>query len=366
MIPVTAVRVDEAAQQAVLEVLRSGQLSQGGVVERLEDGLRRFLGVDHVVTVNSGTSALVAALSVLGLGPGDEVVTSPFTFGATVNAIVHAGATVRFADVDPDDLTLDVAAAAAAVTPRTAALLPVHLYGQPADLRGLRAVADRRGLAMVEDAAQSFGATFDGVPVGTVGLGAFSFYATKGFTTGEGGAVTTSDSGLDGQLRRLRNQGMRGRYDYDLVGHNFRLTDVQAAIGLSQLPGADAVITRRQDNAARLSAALGDVPGLRLPVVRPGRRHVFHQYTVRVTDDARLTRDELQRSLAERGVQAAVFYPRAVYDHACYRRHPRVSCEPMPQAEMAARQVLSLPVHAHLTMTELDHVAVSVRDLLDA
>lgn len=365
MIPLTAVRVDEAAERAVIKVLRSGQLAQGSVVEQLEAALQAFLGVDHVVVMSSGTAALVASMTVLGLGPGDEVVTSPFTFGATVNAIVQVGASVRFSDVDPDDLTMDVDSAAAVVTSRTAALLPVHLYGQAADLHGVAVLAARHGLAVVEDAAQAFGAAVDGVPVGSLGLGAFSFYATKGFTTGEGGAVTTADDGLASKLGRLRNQGMARRYEYETVGHNSRLTDIQAALGLSQLSTAGATIAQRQDNAVRLSAALQGVTGLQLPVVRPGRRHVFHQYTVSVTEDARLTRDGLQQSLWDRGIQTAVFYPRAAYDHPCYRDHPLVSCEPQPQAEKAARQVLSLPVHAHLTAAELDYIVDSVRELLD-
>lgn len=365
MIPLSVVRVDRAAEQAVVDVLRSGQLAQGEVVQRFEEGLQSFLGVDHVVAVSSGTAALIASMEVLGLGPGDEVITSPFTFAATVNAVLHVGATVRFADIDPVHFTVDVEAVRAAVTPQTAALLPVHLYGQVADMHGLGRIAEDKGLAMVEDAAQAFGASIDGVPVGSSGLGAFSFYATKGFTTGEGGAVTTSDHDLDVQLRRQRNQGMRRRYEYESVGHNFRMTDLQAALGLSQLPTADAVISRRQANAARLSEALDDIQGLRLPVVVPGRRHVFHQYTVRVTEDARLDRAELGRSLEARGIQTRIFYPRAAYDHACYEAHPRVVREPMPETERAATQVLSLPIHAYLTTSEIDYIGENLRDLLE-
>jgi perosamine synthetase len=234
-IPITRVRLGEEEERLVLEVLRSGQLAQGPMVERLEHDFARLCGARHAIAVSSGTTALVAALQALGVGPGDEVVTSPFTFAATLNAILETGATARFADIEPTTFTVDPASVRRRLSPRTRVVMPVHLYGQPADMDRLVAIAADHGSAIVEDAAQAHGATVRGRAVGTFGIGCFSLYATKNVTTGEGGIVTTDDDELAASIRVLRNQGMRTRYSYDVVGHNYRLTDLQAAVGIPQL-----------------------------------------------------------------------------------------------------------------------------------
>jgi perosamine synthetase len=284
-IPISEVSVDDPATQAlVLEVLRSGHLAQGPMVARLEEGFARLVGVDHAIAVTSGTTALVLAVDACGIEPGDEVVTSAFTFAATLNAILEAGAVARFADVSLEDFCVDPASVEAAVTERTRALLPVHLYGQCADMDALTAIADRTGAAMIEDAAQSHGARFAGRAAGSFGVGCFSLYATKNMTTGEGGIVTTADAGLAERMRILRNQGMRARYEYVVPGHNYRLTDLQAAVGIPQLEALEASTARRRENAARITAGLDDVPGVALPRELPKRDHVWHQYTVRVLE----------------------------------------------------------------------------------
>ncbi len=239
----------------------------------------------HAVAVTNGTIALVAAMQALGLEPGDEVVTSPFTFVATLNAILECGAVARFADIDPRTFTVDADAVADAITPRTRALMPVHIYGQAADMARIAPLAADRGLVVVEDAAQAHGATVDGRAVGSFGVGCFSFYATKNVTSGEGGMITTDDDLLADTLRVLRNEGMRARYEYERAGHNYRLTDVQAAIAIPQLAHLAESNERRRANAARLDEGLAGIPGLLTPLVAPGRTHVFHQYTVRVTPD---------------------------------------------------------------------------------
>ncbi|GGM04994.1 MULTISPECIES: DegT/DnrJ/EryC1/StrS family aminotransferase [Micromonospora] len=361
MIPISVVKLDEAAEELAVEVIRSGRLAQGPMVARLEQEFAALVGAEHAVAVNNGTTALVAALEVCDLRPGDEVVTSPFTFVATLNAILEAGATARFADIRDDDFCLDPEALAAAVGPRTRVVLPVHLYGQPADMAAIVPVVQRHGLGLVEDTAQSLGATVDGRGAGSFGLGTFSLYATKNLTTGEGGMITTNDATLADRLRVLRNQGMRQRYQYEVAGHNYRLTDLQAALGIPQLAGYGANVKRRKDNAAQLSAGLADLPGLRLPTERPGRSHVWHQYTVLVTADAAVSRDELVAKLTEQGVGCGVYYPRTVYDYDCYREHPRVVADPAPVAERVARQCLSLPVHHHLTDDEVQRVVEAVR-----
>jgi dTDP-4-amino-4,6-dideoxygalactose transaminase len=356
VIEISAVELGEDVERRVLAVLRSGQLAQGPVVAEFEGAFALVSGVSHAVAVSSGSTALVAALQALGIGAGDEVITSPFSFVATLNAILQAGATARFADIDPTTFTIDPRAVEAAVTSRTAAIMPVHLYGQPAEMDALRAIADRHDLALLEDAAQAHGATFAGQPVGSFGTGCFSFYATKAVTTGEGGMVTTNDDGVAHRLRLLRNQGMDRRYEYELIGHNYRMTELQAAIGVAELARTRERTDRRRANAALLTAGLAAVDGLALPVAAAGRAHAFHQYTVRVGSDAALSRHELAQRLRERGVATAIYYPKLMHDHDCYRSHPRVGDDEVLEARTAAREVLSLPVHAGLAPGDLDQI----------
>ena len=363
MIPISVVDVRDA-EPLVLEVIRSGVLAQGPMVQRLEEAFAGVVGVRHAVAVNNGTTALVAALQVLDLEPGDEVVTSPFTFAATLNAVLEAGATARFADIREEDFAVDPALVAARVGERTRVLLPVHLYGQTADMGPITALARERGLHVVEDAAQAHGAAYGGRAAGSFGTGCFSFYATKNLTTGEGGMVTTDDDAVADRLRLLRNQGMRQRYRYEVPGHNWRMTDLQAAVGLPQVGRLGEIVARRAVNAGRLSAGLGDVPGLTVPRELLGRSHVWHQYTVLL--DGAVDRDRVVADLAAAGVGAGVYYPRTVFDHDCYRDHPRVVVEEVPVAESVARRCLSLPVHQHLTDEHLDTIVTAVHRALGA
>lgn len=368
MIPITVVDVS-GAESLVAEVLRSGVIAQGPMVKRLEEGFAAVAGTSHAVAVNSGTTALVAALQALDLRPGDEVITSPFTFVATLNAILEAGATVRFADISADDFNVNPDAVAAAVNERTKVLMPVHLYGQTADVGKLAALAGERGLHVVEDAAQAVGATFDGKPAGSFGIGCFSLYATKNITTAEGGMLTTDDDALADRLRVLRNQGMRARYQYELAGHNYRMSDVHAAIGIPQLERLPSLTAARRRNAERLTEGLRGTPGLTLPAVLPGREHVWHQYTVQVERHAMLSRDELAEALTQRGIGNGVYYPRVAFDYDCYRGHPLIpsaSLADVPVAARVAEQVLSLPVHAALTDAQLDTIIATVREVLGA
>lgn len=365
MIPISVVDLGVEVEQQVLDVLRSGIIAQGPKVAALEAGFAELVGVRHAVAVNNGTTALVAALQALRLRPGDEVVTSPFTFIATLNAILEAGATARFADITTDDFCLDPASVVEVVGERTKVLMPVHLYGQTADMGKLSPLAAERGLHIVEDAAQAHGARYEGRGAGSFGLGCFSFYATKNLTTGEGGMITTDDPELAETLRVLRNQGMRQRYVYEMAGHNYRMTDLQAALALPGLARYPEQVRRRQANAARLSQRLAGAAGLRLPAALPGRDHVWHQYTMLVTDEAGITRDELAARLTERGVGSGVYYPKTVYDYPCYAEHPRVVVSETPVATAVAASCLSLPVHAKLSDADVDTVAATVLEVLD-
>lgn len=364
MIPISTVQFGPDVERSVLEVLRSGHIAQGTRVAEFERSFAELSGVPHAIAVNNGSTALTAALIGLGVGADDEVLTSPFTFIATVNAVLATGATVRFADIRSDDFALDPDAAAGALTARTRAVMPVHLFGQTADMDPLLALTSGHGLELVEDAAQAHGARYSGRAAGSFGTGCFSFYATKNITTGEGGMITTSDDELADRLRVLRNQGMRARYQYELVGHNYRMTDLAAAVGLPQMAGYAEQVGRRGRNAERLTELLADVPGLVLPQVLPGREHVWHQYTVLVTESASVDRDELGVRLADRGVGSGVYYPKLAFDYDCYKAHPRVVPAETPVAGRVAGQCISLPVHAALSESDVEQVAGAVREAL--
>ena len=363
MIPISVVEIGPDEESLVLEVLRSGRLAQGPKVEELEQRFAATHGVEHAVAVNNGTTALVAALQALGIGPGDEVITSPFSFAATLNAVLESGATARFADIT-EDFCLDPDQVGSLLGERTRVLLPVHLYGLPADMPRFEELARERGPAIVEDAAQAHGARIAGRSVGSFGVGCFSFYATKNVMCGEGGMITTSDADLAHRLRVLRNQGMRARYDYEVPGHNSRLTDLQAAIALPQLDRLAGINEARRSNAAYLSEHLRDVPGLRLPEVPAGREHVFHQYTVRITEEAAVDRSAFMAGMTERGVRTGIYYPKLMHDYDCYRDHPQVVVDETPVAARAAREVVSLPVHPHLSRADLDRIVDAVAEVL--
>ncbi|NYJ20234.1 DegT/DnrJ/EryC1/StrS family aminotransferase [Glaciibacter psychrotolerans] len=361
MIPITTVKFGHEEEQLVLEVLRSGSIAQGPKVAQLEKRFAELFNVPHAIAVNNGTTALVAALQVLDLKPGDEVITSPFTFVATLNAILEAGATATFADIRDDDFNIDPQSVAERITDRTKVLLPVHLYGQMADMTPLAGLAATHDLRILEDAAQSHGATYDGRHAGSYGLGTFSLYATKNITTGEGGLITTDDAVLADRLRVLRNQGMRARYVYEMAGNNYRLTDLQAAIGIPQLERYESIVTARRRNADRLIEGLSDVPGIVVPRELEGRGHVWHQFTIRVTEEAGISRDTLVEELTARGIGSGIYYPKLVFDYDAYRTHPRVAISDVPVAARIVTEVVSLPVHTALSDSDLTEIISAVR-----
>ncbi|MBV9099453.1 MAG: DegT/DnrJ/EryC1/StrS family aminotransferase [Candidatus Dormibacteraeota bacterium] len=347
----------------VLAVLRSGHIAQGPMVERFEGLCAAMAGTRYAVAVANGTVALEAALEACGAGPGDEVITSPFTFAATLNAILRCGAVARFADVAAD-CTLDPASAESLITPKTVAVMPVHLYGLMAAMPAFEAMARRHSLALVEDAAQAHGATCEGRRAGSCGIGAFSFYATKNVTSGEGGCVTTDDAAKADLIRVLRNQGMRARYEYVMIGQNWRMTDITAALAVPQLRRLDELLAARRRNAAVLTRLLADMPELVTPVTPPGREHAWHQYTVLLPDGA--DRAAVLDAMARREVHCGVYYPALVWDHDAYRHHPGVVAGETPVAAAMASRCLSLPVHPALTDSDLERVAAALREALHA
>ncbi|MFJ8443856.1 DegT/DnrJ/EryC1/StrS family aminotransferase [Kitasatospora griseola] len=341
-------RDDEIA--AAVRVLRGGHLVQGREVASLEEEFAPLVDGRHCIAVNSGTSALHLTLLALGIGPGDQVVVPSFTFAATAHAVSLTGAIPVFADIDPATYCLDPGHVDSLITPRTRAVVPVHLFGHPAAMPQLRAIADRHHLALVEDAAQAHGARLDDASVGALGhAAAFSFYPTKNMHSVEGGVIATGDAGLAHRLRLLRNHGMDAtRYHHEIIGTNARMTDVSAAIGRVQLRSLAERTERRRLNAGVLDATLA---GVKTPAVAPGTLHVYHQYVVRVPG----ARDHLRDCLADAGIGTAVHYPTPIH------RMPAYNLDlDLPHAEQASREVLSLPVHPSLTDDDLASIAKAV------
>lgn len=332
----------EELNVAFQRVLRSGQFILGPEVEALEQEVAQYLGVKHAIGLNSGTDALFIGLRALGIGPGDEVITTPFTFFATAEAISLVGATPVFVDIDPGTFNINPDLIETAITSRTKAIVPVHLYGRPAEMAPILALAKQYGLKVLEDCAQAFGATYRGKKVGTLGqAGAFSFFPSKNFGAyGDGGLLATDDDQIAETARMLRAHGSRRKYFNEIIGYNSRLDALQAAILRVKLPYVDAWNQARREVAQRYSELLKDLPGLVLPEVSEG--HVFHQYTVRVLKGRR---DQVQKALAEEGIGTMIYYPVPVHLLPVYRPLEGM----LPEAELACLEVLSFPLWPQMT-----------------
>ena len=356
MIPAARPEVGEQERAAVDRVMRSGMLAGGPEVAAFEQEFSAVVAGRECIAVNSGTSALHMAFIAGGIKPGDEVIVPSFTFAATANSVALAGGTPVFADVEADYFCLDPASVEASITERTRAIMPVHLYGHPAAMRELTAIAEKHGLLLFEDAAQAHAASLDGVPVGAWGVtGSFSFYPTKNMTSGEGGMVSTADAGVARMVRLLRNQGMEKRYENEVVGFNTRMTDIHAAIGRVQLTKLAGWTAQRQANAEFLNANLR---GVITPKVAPGAVHVWHQYTIRVVGQ---DRDAFAAALAERGIGSGVYYPIPNHRLPSYQR-----ILDLPTTEQVAKECLSLPVYPSLTQGDLERIVEAVNAVAGA
>ena len=353
MIKLSQPQIGEAEREAVLAVLTSGRLANGQVTRELEAAFARDVSrTREAVAVANGTAALHLALLAHGIGPGDEVITTPFSFQATANMVLATGARPVFVDVGEDG-NLDASRVEAAVTAKTKALLPVQLYGRMCNMTALCGIAERRGLALIEDAAQAHGAECGGRRAGSFGTGCFSLYATKNITAGEGGIVTTDDAALAERLRRLRSHGEDERYESVELGYNYRLPETSAAIALAQLPRLEELTRQRRQNAGALSAGL---KGMQLPPAPPrAEEHVWHQYTIRVPQ----RRDGLQAHLREKGIETAVYYPKTLPGQKLYR-DLGYDDSASPVARRLAGEVLSLPVHPGLSQADLERIIDAV------
>jgi len=358
MIPIAKPLIGDEEKQAVLEVLDSGMLAQGPRVKAFEEAFAEMCGVRHAIATSSGTTALHVALLAHSIGPGDEVITTPFTFIASASSILYTGAKPVFVDIDPATFNIDPTQVEAAVTPRTKAIMPVHLFGLMCDMEPIMALARERDLVVIEDACQAHGAEYRGKRAGSFGTGCFSLYPTKNITSAEGGMITLDDDEeIAAQCRVIRQHGMRRRYYHDEMGFNFRMTDVHAAIGLAQLKKLEGFNEARIANGRFLGEHL---EGVTTPIVPEGRRHVFHQYTIRV-DDGR--RDAVLEGLREKGIGTGVYYPVTVHKQQVYIDQGYGGT--FPEAERAAKEVLSLPVHPGLSDADLESIVAAVNELCE-
>lgn len=339
--------------------MRSGALAQGARVKAFEEAFAETMGARFAIATSNGTTALYLALVAHGIGPGDEVITSPLTFIATANAIAQTGARPVLADID-DSLNLDPDAVAELIGPRTRAIMPVHLYGNPSDMHAFAGIAEEHGIALLQDACQAVGATIGGLPLGAFGTAAYSLYATKNITTGEGGMIITNDPHIAKSCSSLRHQAYSDKpYVHEAIGYNYRMTEMQAAIGVVQLKRLEEITERRRSNARFYDRAITNERFMR-PRTDPGNRHVYHQYTLRAPSGGEICRDEVRARLEHAGIGTGVYYPVPVHKQPAYQRHENPPC---PRAELAAAEIFSIPVHPAVSDGDRAVIAAAVNGL---
>jgi perosamine synthetase len=361
MIPIAKPFIGDEEIKEVEAVLRSGFIAQGPKVAEFEEKFAEYIGTRHAVATSSGTTALHVALLCAGIGKGDEVITTPFSFAATANSVLYAGGKPVFVDIDPKTYNINPEKIEEAITDKTKAILPVHLYGQPADMDQICKIAEDHDLKVIEDAAQAHGAIYHGKKVGSIGdMACFSFYPTKNITTGEGGIITTDDDSFDKDARAIRAHGESERYEHVTLGYNFRMTDIAAAIGVVQLKRLEEFNEKRIENAEYLTEHINSIEGIESPYVASNVRHVFHQYTVRVEDGKR---DELKEFLNNEGIGTGVHYPRTIYNQKLYEDLGYTA--DCPEAEKAAAEVLSLPVNPTLSAEDFGKIVSVLQDASD-
>ena len=360
MIYIAKPQVGHEEKEAVMSVMESGMLACGGVVTDFEKAFASYVGMGHGIATTSGTTALEVALRAMGIGKGDKVLTTAYSFIASTNSILYTGATPVFADIDEKTFQIDLASAEESLkrNPEIKAMLIVHLFGQSCDMDGVLALAQQYGLQVLEDCAQSHGAKWKGKNVGGMGItSAFSFYPTKNMTTGEGGMALTDNQRLAEKMRLLINHGMEVRYKHDIVGYNYRMTNIAAAVGLEQLKKLDGFNDKRRMNAAYYDQHINS-PYVDTPFVNPHAYHVYHQYTIKVKDGKR---DDLIKLFDESGIGYGVFYPTSIPEQPCYAGMGFKTV--YPTVDKVKGQVLSIPIHPGLTKEETEKVAQVINSL---
>ncbi len=361
MIQMAGVQIDEESTKAILDVVRSGQIAQGPKVEEFEKVFAAYIGAKYAVTVNSGTAALHLALMTAGIGPGDEVITTSFSFIATANCCLFVGAKPVFADIDDKTFNISPALIEKQITAKTKAVIIVDLYGQACDMDEIIAICQKHKLVLIEDACQAHGAEYKGRKVGSYGIGCFSFYPTKNMTTGEGGMITTNDAEIMRKAKLARQHGQSQRYVHDVLGYNFRMTDIAAALGICQLKKLDSANARRIKNAAFLTGVIKQIKGLVPPFIGPDRNHVFHQYTIKVLPEYKYSREEFQKKLVEKGVNTIIYYPTPIHQQHFYKDLGYSVV--LPVTEAMSKQVISLPVHPGVTDADLKTIGEALKEI---
>lgn len=356
MISIAKPYISDREKQLVMEVLDSGMLVQGSKVAALEEAFADLSDVKYAVATTSGTTALHTAFLAHGIGEGDEVITTPFTFIASANSILFTGAKPVFVDIDIETFNIDPSLIEAAITPRTKAILPVHLYGYMCDMDAIMAIADKYNLVVIEDACQAVGATLNGKKAGSIGTGTFSLYATKNVMSGEGGMITTDDEEFAEKCKLIRSHGMKVRYYHDMLGYNYRLSNLHAAIGLAQIERFDEFSTARKANAKYLSEKITSVI---VPKVKSGYSHVWHQYTIRV--DGNRDRDAAVKQLNDAGIGTGIFYPVPAHQQGYMKE--LIGEHHFTVSEKLAKQVISLPVHPQVSQADLEKIVEEVNKL---
>jgi len=367
MISLNAPQIGEEEVKAVVKVLRSGVLTTGlgagPTVTEFEKAYAGFVKAKHAVAMNMGTGALHSALAAAGVERGNEVILPSFTFVATAETVVMIGARPIFVDIDPETYNISLSDVEKAITEKTKAIMPVDLYGMSADVQHIREIADKHGLLIIEDAAQAHGATCNGKPAGAFADAAcWSFYASKNMTTGEGGMLTTNNDEIAEKARLIRTHGEKKKYTSIMLGHNYHMTEIQAAIGLVQLKKLPGFVAKRRRNAGRLSEKLRKVKSLQLPAEPKGYKHSWYLYTVRLKNAKENRRNKIIERLKEQGVASEAYYATPIHLMPYYRKFGK---HRLPKTEKAAKQVLSLPVHPGVTPKKIDFIAETVQHLLE-
>lgn len=347
--------------KAVTEVMKSGMLAGGKKVEAFEEKFAKFIGTKYAVATSNGTTALEVALRAHHIGPGDEVITTPFTFIASANSVLYTGARPVFVDIDENTFQIDPKLIEKAITKKTKAIMPVHLYGNASDMTEIMKIAKKHKLVVIEDACQAHGTEWSGKKVGSFGTGAFSLYPTKNMTVGEGGMVTTDSKEVYELANLLRAHGSKIRYYHDILGYNYRMTDMEAAIGLEQIKKLPKFNAARQKNAKFLDKNLSKIVGIQVPFTEKDAKPVYHQYTIRITPDFPLKRDEVLAKLTEAGIGTAVFYPLPINEQKVYEALGYKSNTPL--AKKVSNEVLSLPVHPGLKQKDLEYIVKVFKSL---
>ena len=367
LIPINLPQIGEEEVEAVVKVLRSGLLThalgEGPMVTQFEQRFARFAGVKYAVAVNTGTAALHSAVIAAGIKQGDEIILPSFTFVATAEAVVLAGAKPCFVDIDPETYNISLKGIENGITKKTKAVMPVDVYGLPADMQPIKEIADKHDLLIIEDAAQAHGAAYKGKPAGVLADAAcWSLYASKNMTAGEGGVITTDNDGMAGTMRSLRTHGEKEKYMSLIFGYNYRMSEIQAAVGCAQLEKLPNFLAKRRENAKRLTETFKETDKLQLPNEPKGFSHSWYLYTVRLRDSTEEERNRIVDELRKKGIGAEVYYKNPVHLMPYYSK--TFGKHRLPETEKAAKQVFSLPVHPGVTEEQIDYIGKTLLHVL--